>query len=164
MVSIRWSTGYYAVVDRTAVTGTVWLGLTVGCAQCHTHKFDPISQKEYFGLFAFLNNADEPRNCAVHRSGIDEEASRDRSTHQETGGRTSGQTSHHEAGCGVRCVGCGSAAATWLAVKWIALKPSTTEAGPTKLTLQPDGSIFAGGDAQKRDLYTLTIDDLRGAA
>ncbi|HMF27423.1 MAG TPA: DUF1549 domain-containing protein, partial [Candidatus Cybelea sp.] len=34
---------YYAMTDRTAATGTVWLGLTVGCAQCHTHKFDPIS-------------------------------------------------------------------------------------------------------------------------
>src|SRR5262245_32184684 len=51
---------YYAVADRTAVTGTVWLGLTVGCAQCHTHKFDPISHTEYWRLFAFLNNADEP--------------------------------------------------------------------------------------------------------
>src|SRR5262249_5946552 len=45
---------------RVATTGTVWLGLTVGCAQCHSHKFDPIPQREYYGLFAFLNNADEP--------------------------------------------------------------------------------------------------------
>src|SRR5262249_33456235 len=51
---------YYAVVDRVATTGTTWLGMTVGCAQCHTHKFDPLSHTEYFRLFAFLNNADEP--------------------------------------------------------------------------------------------------------
>ncbi len=51
---------YAAVVDRVATTGTVWLGLTVGCAQCHTHKFDPITHREYYELFAFLNNADEP--------------------------------------------------------------------------------------------------------
>jgi hypothetical protein len=49
-----------SVFDRVATTGTVWLGLTVGCAQCHDHKFDPIAQKEYYGLFAFLNNQDEP--------------------------------------------------------------------------------------------------------
>ncbi len=49
-----------SVIDRVATTGTVWLGLTVGCAQCHDHKYDPISQKEYYQLFAFLNNSDEP--------------------------------------------------------------------------------------------------------
>ncbi len=49
-----------SVFDRVATTGTVWLGLTVGCAQCHDHKFDPIQQKEYYQLFAFLNNQDEP--------------------------------------------------------------------------------------------------------
>lgn len=49
-----------SVFDRVATTGTVWLGLTIGCAQCHDHKFDPISQKEYYQLFAFLNNQDEP--------------------------------------------------------------------------------------------------------
>ena len=51
---------FYAMADRTATTGTVWLGLTLGCAQCHTHKYDPISHHEYYGIFALLNNADEP--------------------------------------------------------------------------------------------------------
>ena len=49
-----------AVVDRVNTTGTVWMGLTVGCAQCHQHKYDPISQREYYELFAFFNNQDEP--------------------------------------------------------------------------------------------------------
>ncbi|MFM7038958.1 MAG: PSD1 and planctomycete cytochrome C domain-containing protein [Planctomycetaceae bacterium] len=49
-----------SIFDRVATTGTVWLGLSVGCAQCHDHKFDPIEQREYYRLFAFLNNQDEP--------------------------------------------------------------------------------------------------------
>ncbi len=49
-----------SVVDRVATTGYAWLGLTIACANCHDHKFDPISQQEYFGLFAMLNNQEEP--------------------------------------------------------------------------------------------------------
>ncbi len=49
-----------SIFDRVATTGTVWLGLSVGCAQCHDHKFDPIEQKEFYRIFAFLNNQDEP--------------------------------------------------------------------------------------------------------
>ncbi|MFM8879789.1 MAG: DUF1549 domain-containing protein, partial [Verrucomicrobiota bacterium] len=51
---------FHAMTDRVATTGTTWMGLTVGCAQCHTHKYDPIQHREYYQLMAFLNNADEP--------------------------------------------------------------------------------------------------------
>ncbi|MGI9474690.1 MAG: PSD1 and planctomycete cytochrome C domain-containing protein [Rubripirellula sp.] len=51
-----------SVIDRTNTTGTVWLALTVGCAQCHNHKFDPISQEDYYGLFAFFNSTQDKNN------------------------------------------------------------------------------------------------------
>lgn len=47
------------VADRTQTFGTAFLGLTIGCARCHDHKFDPISQKEFYALFSFFNNVDE---------------------------------------------------------------------------------------------------------
>ena len=54
------------VNDRVSAIGTVFLGLTLGCAACHDHKFDPVSQKEYYQLFAFFNNLDGPS----HNSGV----------------------------------------------------------------------------------------------
>ena len=47
------------VVNRTNAVGTVWLGLTVGCSQCHDHKYDPLTQRDYYRLFAFFNDLEE---------------------------------------------------------------------------------------------------------
>lgn len=47
------------VIDRTNMVGTIWLGLTLGCARCHDHKYDPVTQAEYFGLYAMFDNAAE---------------------------------------------------------------------------------------------------------
>ena len=47
------------VVDRVATTGVTWLGLTVACAQCHDHKYDPLKQREFYQLYSFFNNVPE---------------------------------------------------------------------------------------------------------
>jgi mono/diheme cytochrome c family protein len=65
-----------SIVDRVNTTATVFLGLTIGCAQCHDHKYDPISQREYYELYAFFNNVDEPEleiaapEAIVHRNQV----------------------------------------------------------------------------------------------
>ena len=51
---------FHAMTDHVATTGTTWLGLTTGCAQCHTHKYDPITHRQYYEFMAFMNNTDEP--------------------------------------------------------------------------------------------------------
>jgi hypothetical protein len=144
---------YHAVTDRTAVTGTVWLGLTVGCAQCHTHKFDPISHTEYFSLLAFLNNADEP-DLDVYTP--DQERQRD---------ALRAKITDLEAKLPERLPAAerDPLFAAWLAaerpkaVRWEVVRPTQMEAGPTKLAVQQDGSVLATGDARKRDVYTLTL-------
>ena len=48
------------VVDRVKTTSNVWMGLTMECSQCHDHKYDPISQREYYQMFAYFNNTTDP--------------------------------------------------------------------------------------------------------
>lgn len=54
------------VLDRTATVGTAWLGLTLGCTQCHSHPYDNVKQREFYQLYAFFNNADESRADVPH--------------------------------------------------------------------------------------------------
>ena len=57
---------YEVLVDRVNTTATVWLGSTLACAQCHNHKYDPFSQKDYFRFLAFFANP-EYETRAVRR-------------------------------------------------------------------------------------------------
>ncbi len=148
---------FYAVVDRVAVTGTTWLGLTIGCAQCHTHKFDPILQREYYQFMAFLNNADEPV-LPVHRPDITRQrqeiekkiATRvaDLPRHMDNFESKYRQWQEHEAARTVR---------------WTVLRPTRVKANLPHLTVLDDASVFVSGDQSKSDTYDLSFHtDLRG--
>ncbi len=157
---------FHAMTDRVATTGTTWLGLTLGCAQCHTHKFDPLLHKEYYRLFAFLNNADEPEmevpqaEVARRRAEIDAKVAgliEDLPNRFPAAGKL-GARDHLERKLD-----------EWIereaarTVRWKVLRPIEAKASRPLLTVQGDDSVFAGGDQGKSDTYDLRFSgDLRG--
>jgi len=46
------------LIDRITTVGTVWLGTTIGCCQCHDHPYDPLGQQDFYAMYAFFNNMD----------------------------------------------------------------------------------------------------------
>ncbi|MDR3618362.1 MAG: PSD1 and planctomycete cytochrome C domain-containing protein [Paludisphaera borealis] len=146
---------FAATVDRVATTGAVWLGLTVGCAQCHTHKYDPITHREFYSLFAFLNNADEPEievpnpAVAVRRAAIETEAQR-LEANLETQYPAEGPES------------LSAKRAAWEKTlhpaHWTILKPTKLVSRKhATLTVQPDGSVLASGDKPNNDVYEVEV-------
>jgi mono/diheme cytochrome c family protein len=155
-----------ATVDRVNTTGAVWLGLTVGCAQCHTHKYDPLAQREYYGLFSFFNSAQEvdvpaplpehaaafaktkktfddqhaPLVAAVKKFEQEQLATRQAAWERSFEGKLD-QVAH-----------------------WVPLTTEKAEAtGGVTLKNQPDGIVLAGGKSPAVSAYTLTYKiDLQG--
>ncbi len=155
---------FLAVVDRLGTTGTTWLGLTVGCAQCHTHKYDPISQEEYYQLFALLNNANEPTLEVPLPDGVEQqtrietriadleaklaehfpaaEASDDADARRQL------LESRFEAWC---------QQTTDAATVWQPLTPQEVQTEAASVDILPDGSVLVSGDQTKNDIFTLVF-------
>jgi mono/diheme cytochrome c family protein len=144
-----------AVVDRANTTGTVWLGLTVGCAQCHTHKYDPILQREYYGLFAFFNNAREV-DLAAPLPGEQEKYDQAKfAFDRDHAPLEAALKDYNDQGRPTR-------QAEWESVQratptqWTPLQPiSFTSANGATLTKLPDDSILASGANPETDTYTI---------
>jgi hypothetical protein len=155
---------YYAMVDRVATTGTVWLGLTLGCVQCHAHKFDPIPHREFYQMMAFLNNADD-RDMAVPRPDL---TLRRAALEKEISVRTADLPNRFRGGA-KRRENLEQRFNAWLkeeeahAVHWQVLRPVDARSNLPLLSVLDDSSVLASGDQTKRDLYDLTFrPDLRG--
>lgn len=146
---------FYAMVDRVSVTGTTWMGLTMNCCQCHTHKYDPILHTDYFSTMALLNNASEP---TYHIPPPDLEAQLQAHTQK---------IARLEAALPTQFPG-GSEAleksfAEWLAQEqktashWDIIRPTSMTTNMPHLEQQPDGFILGSGDISKSDVYDLTL-------
>ena len=161
-----------ACFDRTETTGAIWLGLTVGCARCHTHKYDAITQREYYQMFGFFNNGDET-NLQVP---ISEEATakyeKDLAAHNAKLAKQQAMLSDLRTSLATELPkweaeyrervtvlkSAGASPITWHAAEFESAKASSG----AKITRQEDGSYLvegptAGKPAPDKDEYTLLI-------
>lgn len=131
---------FYAMVDRVNTTATTWLGLTLGCAQCHNHKYDPIEQREYYQFMALLNNADEPTldlpvaELVAERDRLEQEALREEARLAE---RFPVPDEIH-----------------WVDARLV----SAVSQEGASAEVQPDGSVLWTNSAPAKDTYTLVYE------
>jgi mono/diheme cytochrome c family protein len=153
-----------AIVDRVNTTAAVWLGTTLACAQCHNHKYDPFSQKEFYQLFAFFNNTEDkgrdnapsiplptPEQAAQKAKLAAEIEKLQKVLDTPTPELTAAQDKWEQEQAGAKAI-------------WTVLEPREmkSEAGAT-LTKQADNSILAGGKNVETDTYTITFKtDVKG--
>lgn len=157
------------LTDRVRAVSSVWLGQTIGCAQCHDHKFDPSTQRDFYALGAFFADLeepiigrrepgmlvpDEPQAVELARLGraVDEVQARYDAPHPELEPGLAQWT---------------EAQRTALArdEQWTVLRPESLESvGMAKLELKEDGSIFVSGEKPDKDTYTLRVRNLPAGA
>lgn len=156
---------FYAMIDRVSTTGTIWLGMTVGCAQCHTHKYDPITHTDFYSFMALLNNADEP-DQVLKRPAIAEQRAKLLAEIEMLESALPNQFPPTEGDGPIeqrRHANLEKQKAAWLAeaeakaTPWRTLKASKLETNLPKLETLADGSIFSSGDITKRDVFTMTF-------
>ncbi len=157
----RWET----LLDRVNTTGTVWLGTTIACAQCHNHKYDPFLQRDYFRLLAFFDNGEYQVKGQPGGDHWIEEPSLDLPTPDQAAART--RLTTELAALNARLTESSpeldAAQADWerqtvaLSSEWTTLKPSSVHADHATLAIADDGAVLASGPNPGRDSYTLDV-------
>src|SRR5438128_6170149 len=131
-----------AMVDRMDAVGKTWLGLTINCCQCHDHKYDPFSQREYYQLFTFLNNDDEPFievPTAEQQKKRDEILAKVRAVEDKAMGNAPNLSERMASWEREIADGAGA---------WTVLDPTEWLNFATKYEKQGDDSLLAGGDVK----------------
>ena len=141
---------FHAIVDRVNTTATTWLGLTLGCAQCHTHKFDPVPHHSYFEMMAFMNNTAEPElplptpEQTAQRAKLVQDIAAAQAKLPLDKKKFEAWLKTHRAE----------------AIDWRFLRPTQAKATRSWLEIEEDDSIFVQGDASKHDTYELEFANL----
>jgi uncharacterized membrane protein/mono/diheme cytochrome c family protein len=157
-----------AVIDRTNTVGTVWLGTTIGCAQCHNHKNDPISQEEYYRFLAYFNNdvgdvvtvgpsevraagGMIPISTREHRDELarvqsDIGSLQGSLAHVDTDALAAQQRAWED--------GRAKVGVTWTPVRVL----NASSSGGATLSVGEDGSVVASGNSPESDSYTVEIE------
>ena len=159
---------FLSLVDRVATTGTTWLGFTIGCARCHSHKYDPISQTEYYRMLALLNNANETtlkvktQEITARRNALakqiadleDHLAQRFPLPDDNPGQLTNDQRrrQHLE-----ERFAAWQAERASQAVAWTVLTPQDVKSNLASVDVLPDSSVLVSGDQTKNDIFTVTF-------
>jgi hypothetical protein len=147
-------------LDRARTVGTTFLGATIGCAECHDHKFDPYTQKQFYQMVAFFNNAEFSKTSStpftepvldlpnaeqakqrdVLKAEIKEWQSK---LNDDSGAAMEKQRAWEQSVLGAE-------------KDWQPLHPEHAESsGGSTLTISPDGSVLASGTNPERDTYTI---------
>jgi len=155
---------YEVLVDRVNTTATVWLGTTLGCAQCHDHKYDPFTQTDYYRLMAFFNNSDYQVRTFGDGTRFFE-ASIDLPTPEQAANRKTIQAEidrlNEQLTADTPALQRGQA--SWEQAmrleapsQWTVLTPTAVSAtGGVELAVSPDGSVTAAGANPGETIYTI---------
>jgi hypothetical protein len=136
-------------VDRVMTTSEVWLGTTMQCAQCHNHKYDPFTMKDFYSMLAFWENSDEPALTVADHASLEQ---------QKT---TEAEIARLEASAGVTTPALLAEQAQWektstTSAQWTPLQiESVSSAHGSDLSKLPDGSVLAAGVPPLSDTYTV---------
>jgi mono/diheme cytochrome c family protein len=151
-----------ALVDRVSTTATVWLGSTLACAQCHNHKYDPFTQKDFYRLLAFFdNNAYRPQPNGSQP--VFTEPVLDLPTPEQDAKRKIIQDEIAKLEASLQSNVAAATQSVWERAvfeergNWTTLDPSEFKAtGGTRLEKLEDKSLFAGGANPEKDSYVIT--------
>jgi hypothetical protein len=155
---------YEVLVDRVNTTATVWLGTTLGCAQCHNHKYDPFSQKDYYRLMAFFGNSDYTSRTFGDGTRFFEPVIDLPTPEQEAKRKTiQSQIDRLNEEMRIESPALDEAQAAWeqamrreASAAWTVLSPRSVAAtGGVTLTPAADGSVIAAGANPGETIYTI---------